>query len=380
VKIALLYDCLYPYSVGGAERWYRSLATRLAQEDHEVTYITMRQWPRGAEPDLPGVRVVAVGPGMTLYVRGRRRILPPVVYGIGVLAHLLVRGRRYDVVHTASFPYFSLLAAAAARPLGRYRLVVDWIEIWTREYWREYLGRVGGWIGWRVQRLCARVPHRAFAISQLSAGRVVAEGHAGEVTVLPGLYGASPEPEPELERVAPVVVFAGRHIPEKQVTAIVPAVGRARKLLPELRAEIYGDGPDRPEVLRQIADYGVQDAVSAPGFVAGELVKESLRRALCLLLPSRREGYGLVVIEAAAVGTPAIVVRGPDNAATELIAEGENGFVAESADPDELAGLIERIAEAGAALRRSTWDWYQQNAKRLSLDSSLELVLRAYGE
>jgi glycosyltransferase involved in cell wall biosynthesis len=380
VKIALLYDCLYPYSVGGAERWYRSLASRLAQGDHEVTYITMRQWPRGSEPDLPGVRVVSVGPGMPLYVRGRRRILPPVVYGIGVLAHLLVRGRRYDVVHTASFPYFSLLAAAAARPLGRYRLVVDWIEIWTREYWREYLGRVGGWIGWRVQRLCARVPHRAFAISQLSAQRVAAEGHAGEVTVLPGLYGGSAEPESELERAAPVVVFAGRHIPEKRVTAIVPAVARARKLLPELRAEIYGDGPDRPEVLRQIADYGLQEAVSAPGFVAAELVKESLRRALCLLLPSRREGYGLVVIEAAAVGTPAIVVRGPDNAATELLAEGENGFVAESTDPDELAGLIERIAAAGAALRRSTWDWYQQNAKRLSLDSSLELVLRAYGE
>ena len=53
---------------------------------------------------------------MELYAHGRRRLLPPIVFGAGVLLHLLRRGRRYDVVHTASFPYFSLLAAGALQP------------------------------------------------------------------------------------------------------------------------------------------------------------------------------------------------------------------------------------------------------------------------
>ena len=45
------------------------------------------------------------------------------------------------------------------------------------------------------------------------------------------------------------IVFAGRHIPEKRVPAIVPAMALARERLPELRCEIFGDGPERAAVL-----------------------------------------------------------------------------------------------------------------------------------
>src|SRR4029077_14221394 len=94
------------------------------------------------------VRVVRAGPKMSLYTEdGRRRIGPPLVFGLGVLWHLLRRGRRYDVVHACAFPYFSLLAAAIARPAGSYGLTVDWFEVRSRAYWHEYLGGVGGRVG-----------------------------------------------------------------------------------------------------------------------------------------------------------------------------------------------------------------------------------------
>ena len=247
MRICLIYDCLYPYTVGGAERWYRNLALRLAEDGHDVTYLTMRQWDAADEADLTGVRVVAVARRIPLYVRGRRRILPAVVFGLGVLRHLLRHGRRYDVVHTASFPYFSLLAAALARPLARYRMVVDWHELWTREYWREYLGPVGGWFGWQTQRLCLHVPQRAFCFSMLVERRLLAEGVRGEVTVLEGQFertaAGAPLPAEQL------VVFAGRHIPEKNPVAVVHAVAKARETIPELRAVVYGDGPERPTVM-----------------------------------------------------------------------------------------------------------------------------------
>ena len=102
----------------------------------------MRQWDRGADAGVDGVDVRAVGPRMALYSPpGRRRILPPLVFGAGVLWHLLRHGRRYDVVHTASFPYFSLLAAGVARRRGGYRLVVDWHEVWRASTGASISGR-----------------------------------------------------------------------------------------------------------------------------------------------------------------------------------------------------------------------------------------------
>ena len=376
MRICIVYDCLYPYTVGGAERWYRNLAQRLAEDGHDVTYLTMRQWDVVAEPDLAGVRVIAVAPPMPLYTGGRRRTLPPLVFGVGVLGHLLRNRRIYDVVHTASFPYFSLLAAALVRRLGGYRLVVDWHELWTRDYWREYLGPLGGWFGWQVQRLCLRVPQRAFCFSRLVERRLVAERVHGSVTVLGGQFEgtAAEAPRP----AEPLVVFAGRHIPEKNPVAVVHAVAKARETIPELRGVIYGDGPERAKVLKAIDEHGLEGIVEAPGFVDGEVVQETLGHALCLVLPSRREGYGLVVLETLSRGTPVVLVRGEDNAAAEFIEADVNGYVVPTAAPAETAPAIVRVHQRGLDLRESTLRWFTRNASALSLESSLAALAAAY--
>jgi glycosyltransferase involved in cell wall biosynthesis len=323
------------------------------------------------------VRVHAVAPRMELYTGGRRRIAPPLVFGVGVLAHLIRRRRSYDVVHTASFPYFSLLAAGALRPLCGYDLVVDWHEVWSREYWRGYLGRIGGAIGHLVQRICVRLPQRAFCFSRLHRDRLLASGLRGEATVLEGEYAGDLTP-PEPNAAEPLVVFAGRHIPEKRAPAVVPAVAQARAELPELRAEVYGDGPERDKVLEAIARERLDGVVSAPGFVGADEIARALRRSLCMVLPSEREGYGLIVVEASAHGTPSVVVPAPDNAATELVDDGENGVIAESAAPEHLAAAILRVHREGLALRERTCAWFARNASRLSLDASLEHVVRMY--
>ena len=113
-----------------------------------------------------------------------------------------------------------------------------------------------------------------------------------------------------------------------------------------------------------------------PGFVSAERVESALARALCMVLPSRREGYGMVVVEAAALGTPSVVVADPDNAAADLVSEGENGYVAPSASPEDLAAAIERVHAEGQALRERTAAWFRcQRRSDCRSRSSLETVL-----
>lgn len=379
MRICVVYDCLYPHTVGGAERWYRDLSQALVEQGHEVTYLTRLQWARGEEAQVPGVRVVAVTRARELYDdSGRRRIDEALLFGFGVLRHLLRHGRSYDAVHMASFPYFSLLAAGVVRPFAGYRLAVDWHEYWAPAYWHDYVGRVRGRLGRLVQLLCLRPRQHAFCFSRLVEARLLGAGVNGDVVRLTGQYaGGMPEPRPAT--AGPTVFYAGRQLPEKRVLSLVPALALARESVPALRAQLFGDGPDHAALVRAISHSGLADTVEAPGFVEPERLAEALASALCLVLPSRREGYGRVVVEAAAAGVPSVVVRGDENAAVELVEEGVNGFVAASDSPEELARAIVAVHAAGPALRESTRAWFAAKRERLSLESSLERVVGQYG-
>ena len=176
----------------------------------------------------------------------------------------------------------------------------------------------------------------------------------------------------------PLVVFAGRHIPEKRVLAIPAAIVEARRQQPDLQALILGDGPDHAALLAEIARCGASSFIDAPGFVSAEEVAAAIGQATCLLLPSSREGYGIVIVEAAAKGTPSIVVAGDDNAAVELVSEGENGFVAADASTGALARAIAAAVDGGSALRSSTHSWFSREAKRLSVAESARIVEQSH--
>jgi glycosyltransferase involved in cell wall biosynthesis len=379
-RVCLVYDHLFPQTVGGAERWMRDLALHVAATGHDVTYVTMRHWDETERPDLSGVRVLGLTPAGRVYRRERRTLMPPLRFGLAVARHLWRHGSEYDIVHMASFPYFPLLAASAIGRRRKYALVVNWLEIWTKDYWRRYAGTAVGTIGWLVQKACVVMPHTAYCFSRMHARRLVDAGYSGTPVILPGLYAGPVEPTPAQDVDPELVVYAGRHVQEKRVDRLVRGFARAHERNARLRLELYGDGPMRPYVDELARSLRLDSSLVLHGRRPEDEVAATIARAACLATASEREGYGLVVVEASARGVPAVVVAGPDNAATELVAEGENGFIAPSADPEDLAAAILRVRAAGPALRERTAAWFARNATRLSLENSLEQVVAAYDD
>jgi glycosyltransferase involved in cell wall biosynthesis len=380
MRICLVYDCLFPWTVGGAERWTRNVGETLAAAGHDVTYLTRLQWGPDDAPDMPGIRVIAVAGAEELYgADGNRTIGQALRFGRGIARHLRAHRDDYDVVHVSASPYFGVLAAGLVARVGggRYRLAVDWHEVWSDRYWREYLGGLKGRVAQLIQRACVRLPQQAFCFSAMHAARLREEGLKGEPIVLRGEW-AGPLERPAPRPAEPLVVFAGRLIPDKNAPAVVAAVATARAAIPGLRGIVFGDGPQLEEVRAAIAEHGAQDFVEAPGFVDEATVQDALGRATCLLMPSTREGYGMIVIEAAAKGVPSVLVDAIDNASVEHIEEGVNGFVVAGLSPAALAGGIVAAHEGGAALRESTADWFAAHADELSIATSLKRVVAAY--
>lgn len=380
MHIAVVYDCLYPSTTGGGERQYRAFAEQFARRGHRVTYLTRVQWD-GSPPPVPGVDVRAVAGRASLYdSAGNRRLGPALGFALAVFAHLVRRRRSYDAVLVSALPSLNVPAAVAALLGARTVVCSDFLEVWRLHQWVAYSGPVVGRVAWALQRLAVRLSPLASCHSRMNAGRLLREGCRTEPVVSPGLvHGGIVAASATQPASPPVVVSIGRMIPDKQVTAIPAAIAWARRSVPDLRAVLIGDGEQRAAVTAQVQALGLEDVVQVPGRLSEEEVADVLSSAACLVNPSRREGYGIVVVEACAVGVPVVVVDAPDNAALELVRPGVNGAVAASTAPDALGAAVLDVVGAGMTLRRSAAEWFLTEARYRTMEASADQLLSVLG-
>ena len=373
MRLAFAYHRVAPECLGGAERYYAQLCRTLAQEQ-PVTYLTERHWGGERRIVRDGVELLGLDdPG------GHGRFLPKLRFSLALAWHLLRRGRDYDVVHVCCFPHAAVLAAwlaLLARP--RTRLVVDWFEVLPLATWRERLGAVGI-LGWLVQAAALRAGDAAVTFSRMHARRLREAGCRPPVHLVAAFH-------PSLGHVGragrvavrePLVVFAGRLVTEKRAQLVPAVVAALRRRDPAWRGVVFGTGPDEVRVRAEVDRLGLVDAVRLAGFAPWEEVADAFERARALVLPTAREGFGLVVLEASAQGLPSVLVRARDNAAVELVEEGRNGRVVERAEPDAMAAAVLALA-ADPAIHESTRAWYAEASRRFDVTVTVAELRRMH--
>jgi glycosyltransferase involved in cell wall biosynthesis len=296
LRLLLVHDSL---SDNGGVRVTLDLAERLARLGATAEVFALQPVRAGRDVAVPtGVLLTRGVPA-----GGRMRSSGP-----AAAARLLRACRRADVVVSGSEVGLGLLSGYAAARLARRPFVVVVHAPLDRvlEHWVPPALR-------RATRRVHRHADAAICVSAAVVAGVIANGldperadvvvNAVDVDAVRRLASAAPAPAPR----APVVVGLGRLSAEKGFDLLVRAHAELRRLGVEHELELIGEGPEREELLRLVAECGVADSTSLPGYVENALAR--VARASVLVIPSRHEGLPLVLLESLALGVPVIAAR-----------------------------------------------------------------------
>lgn len=340
MRIALVYDALYPDAKGGVEKRVGELAKRFAGQGHDVHLLVPKSWAGGTRVERDGVTLRGVSRRRSLYTaRGRRAVLPAIGHAFGVWK--LLRRERFDVVDCQIPAHLATIAAwLAARRKGS-NLVITWHEAWDRD-WVEEMG-VLGHVGRLVERLVARMPAMHLAVSEHTASTLAEIGGSTAAVVHPGvdLSTLGSEVVPSAESCD--VLFVGRLIPTKNLGLLVDSIALLVHGGLDPRVVVVGEGPARTKWESQVRRLGLEEHVEFRGGVESWAdVMASIRSAKVLALPSLREGFGMVALEAAACGVPVVTVNHRRNAARHLVEHGVTGLCV-PADPTSFSNALRTL-------------------------------------
>jgi glycosyltransferase involved in cell wall biosynthesis len=274
-----------------------------------------------------------------------------------------------------------VFACRLVATVRRKPLISTWHEVWGPAYWRSYLGRLGP-IGWAVERLAARLPDEVITVSATTARRLREElGVRRPIHLVPNGFDPAAVARAGRADGDVDVVFTGRLIAEKRVDLLIDALAQLAAEGSALRCRIVGDGPEGATLRERTVAHGLSSHVTFAGSLAGgDDVLAVMKAARVLVLPSLREGFGMVALEANACGIPVITVRHPGNAACELIVEEVNGWVVDPTagalavairhaldhreDPLRVAAHVRRYAWPAVVAEHGLADLYAGRAVR----------------
>jgi glycosyltransferase involved in cell wall biosynthesis len=358
MKIAFVYDVIYPFVKGGVEKRVWELAVRLTQRGHEVHIIGMKFWEGNADIVHEGVTLHGICPAKSLYTGGRRTIGEPLYFSIHLLPFLAKH--KFDIIDCQQFPYFPCFIVKYLTFLQKTSFVITWHEVWG-DYWYTYLGSAGLFGKW-IERRVSRLTRNVITVSATTARNLEALGYSGELRIipngvdLPGINAIQPHQE------SSDILFVGRLIPEKQVDLLVKAVAILYQEMPDCRLSIIGDGPEQASIAAIIHESRLENNVTLIGFrESHDEIIARMKSSKIFVLPSMREGFGIAALEALACGLPVVTLDHPANAVRDLISN-QTGFLS-SASPEDLADKIKEALRIHTTMKPAciasaqSYDW-----------------------
>ena len=304
---------------GGVQGVVRGLAEHLRKESHAV----VTAWPDGAGTGGDWRLQLEAGVGKT--GRPGAGALIKASFALAKLAARLAR-LRPNIVNLHYVRGQTVYFLALRRVFG-FRLVLSFHGSDYHEASPALRARLPGWL---------RRADQVTAVSQELADKVAGLAPDIRVEVIEnGVDTRFWTPGPAGWREPGLLVAAGRLLTVKGFDVLLAALAR-----PETRGSrlvIAGEGGEEAALRRQIADLGLTGRVELAGHLPRDEMRDLYRRASLFVLPSRREGMPLVLLEAMATGLPAVATA---VGGVPEVMGGDTGALVSPEDPAELAAAI----------------------------------------
>lgn len=307
---------------GGAECYAWQMATAFARAGARVRYLTARAPGQDRAERIDGVDVVRLGGRFTVY---------PLV-----LLWLVARRLRADVPSLVldcqnGIPFFTPLVLP-----GRVPVLCVMHHVHTAQFGVHF----PAWLAWTGRLLegpAARAVYRRHACVAVSPSTIAAMGErlrwTGDIYLVPNGSPEPAEPADPAEHAEPVartsLVWVGRLVAHKRAHLVIPLAERG------FAVDVVGRGP------ADAALAGRHPNITVHGYLPAAAKTRLVARSLLHLSTSQGEGWGLSVLEAAALGVPTVAydVEG----LRDSIRDGETGWLVK--DGEELADVVERAAK-----------------------------------
>ncbi|MFC4534594.1 glycosyltransferase family 4 protein [Sphaerisporangium dianthi] len=325
---------------GGAEEYAWQVGRHLLAQGASVHFLTSREPGQAGGERRDGVELRRMGNRYLVY------LLVPL--------WMLLRRRRFDVVIDCmnGIPFFAPLV------VSRRTTVVCLVHhVHDRQFYAffpRWLARVGCFIEGPVARLLYR---RRTTVTVSESSRAELRDRLGWLAPIEVIPNGSPAVRPVATTVDgrevegdPLVAYLGRLVGHKRVERVVGLVTELGETWPGLRVHVVGRGPEYEPLVRLAGELGVTGRVSLHGFLPESEKNAVLGAARLNVTASEFEGWGLTVIEAAALGVPTVAydVAG----LRDSVRDGETGWLVR--EGESLADVVDRaLVELADPVRRA---------------------------
>lgn len=319
-------DCKHP-AAGGAEVMTEEIAARLVEYGHTVSWFCASFPGAQSEETVRGINIIRQGNAVSVYYWAYR--------------HYLRRWKgRCDVIidQIHGVPFFT--------PLYAQEKVIAFIHEVARQIWLEMFAFPLGRIGYTIEPLFFKLYKHIPFITVSKSTKQDLE-HIGiretNIHVVPQGLSCVANTTLPTKNAEPTIIFMGRMCSMKRMMDVIQAAAIIQRDIPNIQLWLAGSGDKQyiAQAKQLIAHFRLESCVTWYGYVTEQHKKELLQRAWLIVGTSIKEGWGLVISEAAACGTPAVAYN--VGGYQDSIIDDKTGILCDSTPPALACAVVQLL-------------------------------------